>query len=206
MPATPPPSPWDDRFAGPGYLYGTEPNAFLVQQRHRLDRGMSVLAVADGEGRNGVWLAEQGMKVTSVDGSAVGLQKALTLALRRQVILRTICADLTDWPWPDGTFDAVAAIFIHFPSAVRAAMHAGMIRALKPGGLLLMEAFHKDQLGRTSGGPPVADMLYDTETLRADMTAAGAEIVLLEQVEQELDEGRLHKGAAATIQMVARRL
>lgn len=197
---------WDTRFAGPGFAYGSLPNQFLVTQRYRLDRGMSVLAVADGEGRNGVWLAQQGMTVTGVDSSAVGLQKAMRLALDRDVALRTICADLTDWAWPQGTFDAVVAVFIHFPPSVRAAMHRAMIGALRPGGLLLMEAFHRDQLGRTSGGPPVAEMLYDVAMLRADMAAAGAEVLSVQRVEQTLDEGRLHKGEAVTVQLVARRL
>jgi SAM-dependent methyltransferase len=194
---------WDDRYDRQDYAYGTEPNAFLVSQRWRLERGMRVLAVADGEGRNGVWLAQQGMRVTSVDGSAVGLQKALKLALARGVALQTTCADLLSWDWPVAAYGAVAAVFIHFPPEDRAAMHRAMLGAVKPGGVILMEAFRPAQLGRTSGGPPVRAMLYDAATLRGDF--ADADILELEEVETELDEGPLHRGPAATVRLVARR-
>lgn len=194
---------WDDRYGGRDYAYGTEPNAFLVSQRWRLDPGQEVLAVADGEGRNGVWLAQQGMKVTSVDASAVGLQKALRLALARGVMLRTTCADLLDWAWPCGTFDAVVSVFLHFPPAHRAAIHRAMLNAVRPGGLVILEAFRPEQLCLGSGGPPVREMLYDAATLRADF--ADAEIVTLEDADPDLDEGPLHQGRAATVRLVARR-
>lgn len=194
---------WDERYDRADYVYGTEPNAFLVRQRWRLERGMRVLAVADGEGRNGVWMAQQGMKVMSVDTSPIGLRKALKLALARGVALQTTCADLRTWDWPQGTFDAVAAVFIHFDSADRAAMHRAMLNAVRPGGLVLLEAFRPEQLGRGSGGPPVRDMLIDAATLRADF--AEAEILEMEEVETYLDEGPFHAGPAATVRMIARR-
>lgn len=194
---------WDERYDRADFAYGTEPNAFLVGQRWRLERGMAVLAVADGEGRNGVWLAQQGMKVTSVDGSAVGLRKALGLALTRGVILRTICADLVDWDWPQGTYDAVASVFLHLPPEHRAAVHRAMLAAVRPGGLVLMEAFAPAQLAHASGGPRDAAMLYDAALLRADF--AGAEILELQETETDLDEGPLHQGKAATVRLVARR-
>ncbi|MQX38511.1 class I SAM-dependent methyltransferase [Roseospira navarrensis] len=134
---------WDDRYAAsPRHLYGVEPSAFLTRQRHRLDRRQSVLAVADGEGRNGVWLAGQGLKVHAVDGSAVGLQKAMRLALDRGVNLRTTCADLTDWAWPEGVYDAAVCIFLHLRPEHRRDVHRAMARALRPGGVLILEAFH----------------------------------------------------------------
>lgn len=194
---------WDDRYDRADYAYGTEPNAFLVRQRWRLERGMRILAVADGEGRNGVWLAQQGMKVTSVDASPVGLRKALKLALARGVSLHTACADLRTWDWPVAAFDAVAAVFIHFGPDQRAAMHRAMLEAVRPGGLVLMEAFRPEQLAFASGGPPLREMLYDAATLRSDF--AGADILELEEVETDLDEGPFHAGRAATIRLVARR-
>ncbi|WP_343867632.1 class I SAM-dependent methyltransferase [Caenispirillum bisanense] len=194
---------WDDKFAGRDYVYGTEPNAFLVSQRHRLTPGMEVLAVADGEGRNGVWLAEQGMRVSTVDGSPVAVQKALKLALDRRVTIHAQVADLTDWVWPVAAFDAVAAIFIHFGPDLRRSMHHAMYGALKPGGLLLMEVFHPDQLGRGSGGPPVREMLYDAAILADDFR--GADILHLDEVETDLDEGPLHRGSARVTRLVARR-
>jgi len=133
---------WDRRYqtAGRGFIYGVEPNTFLVRQRHRLERGWSVLAVADGEGRNGVWLAGQGLRAHAVDQSAVGLQKAMRLALDRGVTLTTTCADLTTWDWPVGAHDAVVSIFLHLPPDSRAAVHRAMAGALRPGGVLIMEA------------------------------------------------------------------
>lgn len=194
---------WDDRYDRADYVYGTEPNAFLVGQRWRLERGMRVLAVADGEGRNGVWLAQQGMKVMSVDSSPIGLRKALKLALARGVALQTTCADLRTWDWPQGAFDAVVAVFIHFGSEDRAAMHRAMLNAVRPGGLVMLEAFRPEQLGRASGGPPVRDMLVDAATLGADF--AEAEILEMNDVETDLDEGPFHAGPAATVRMIARR-
>ncbi len=194
---------WDDKFASREYLYGVEPNAFLVSQRHRLRPGMEVLAVADGEGRNGVWLAEQGMRVSTVDGSPVAVRKALKLALDRRVTIHAQVADLADWAWPVAAFDAVAAVFIHFGPDLRRSMHHAMYGALKPGGLVLMEVFHPDQLGRGSGGPPVREMLYDAATLAEDFR--GAEVLHLEEVETDLDEGPLHRGAASVTRLVARR-
>lgn len=196
---------WDEKYSIPTHAYGTEPNAYLVSQRHRLERGMEVLSVADGEGRNGVWLAQQGMRVTTVDGSAVAVQKALKLALDRRVNIRAQVADLTDWQWPVATFDAVVAIFIHFPPEIRRDMHHAMYAALKPGGLLIMEGFHPAQrdLGLTSGGPPVREMLFDADTLAADFQ--GMEILDLTEAAPVLDEGPLHQGEARTTRMVARR-
>jgi len=185
-------------------MYGVEPNAFLVRQRHWLEPGQSVLAVADGEGRNGVWLAGQGMRVHSVDGSAVGLQKAMQLALDRGVSLRTTCADLTEWDWPVGTYDAVVCIFLHLGPENRAALHRAMAGALKPGGVLILEAFHPRQLAFGSGGPPVASMLYETEALAADF-AGMLDLDVLEDGEVTLDEGPHHQGRAHTTRLVGHR-
>lgn len=194
---------WNSRYAEPGYAYGTEPNTFLVSQQHRLRPGMKALAVADGEGRNGVWLASQGLDVLSVDASEVGLAKARELAADRGVRLRTERADLTTWAWPEAEYDVVAAIFIHFPPEVRARVHRAMLAALRPGGLLILEAFTPEQLNYKSGGPPVAAMLYTADMLRIDF--AGAEIVVLEETITELAEGQYHRGPAAVVRLVARR-
>jgi len=194
---------WNRRYAEPGFAYGTEPNAFLVTQRAFLKPGMKALAVADGEGRNGVWLAQQGLDVMSVDASAVGLQKAQQLAADRGVSLRTEQVELTAWTWPVATFDIVAAIYIHFPPAVRAAMHRAMFNTLKPGGILILEAFTPDQLKYRSGGPPVAEMLYTRDMLRIDF--AGAEILQLDELVTDLAEGKYHRGPGAVVRLVLRR-
>lgn len=194
---------WDERFGEPGYAYGVEPNAFLAGCRHLLRPGMSALAVADGEGRNGVWLAERGLEVLSVDASAVGLAKARALAAQRGVGLNTEQADLTVWEWPTERYDVVAAIFIHFPPESRARMHQAMFGALKAGGLLILEAFTPEQLRYKSGGPPVKEMLYTAAMLREDFPEG--ETLLLEEKLTELAEGAYHRGQAAVVRLILRR-
>lgn len=194
---------WDRRYDVPDYVYGTEPNAFLVSKRHLLRPGMTALAVADGEGRNGVWLAEQGLDVLAVDGSPVAIEKARALAAARGVVLRFEVADLLAWAWPTAGFDLVVAIFIHFMPEVRARMHAAMVQALKPGGLLIMENFTPRQLEYGTGGPPVREMLCTPEMLRADFR--GTEILELEETVTALREGRYHCGPAAVVRLVLRR-
>ncbi len=195
---------WEQRFADDKYAYGQQPNDFLVSQRHRLKPAMKVLAVADGEGRNGVWLAEQGLNVLSVDVSKNGLAKAQALAAERDVTLRTHCTDLAQWDWPQAEYDAVIAIFIHFMPDIRPRLHAAMLQTLKPGGLLVMEVFHKEQLAYESGGPPVEAMLYTQELLRHDF--ADAEIDFMEHGIVNLNEGVYHQGEASTIRMLVKRI
>ena len=194
---------WDRRYGESGFAYGTEPNAFLVSQCDRLPRSGRALAVADGEGRNGVWLAQQGLEVLSVDSSGVGLQKARALAAERGVAITTEQADLFAWAWPGAAFDCVVSVFAHFPPAERPRMHRAMFDALKPGGLLLLEAFNPNQLQYQSGGPPVLEMLYAAVMLRGDF--AGAEVLLLEECVTDLKEGPYHHGPGAVVRMVARR-
>ncbi|MBI3778960.1 MAG: class I SAM-dependent methyltransferase [Gammaproteobacteria bacterium] len=211
---------WNSRFSEPGYAYGTEPNAFLTTQTRHFQPGMKALAVADGEGRNGVWLAQQGLDVLSVDGSEVGLRKARELAQSRGVSIHTELAELTRWQWPENAFDIVVAIFIHFPPEHRARMHANMLRALKPGGVLIMEAFTPEQLEYKTGGPPVREMLYSVEMVCSDFdipacaevaqgkspgTTPVTEILLLQQTVTELHEGPYHRGQAAVVRLVVKR-
>jgi len=194
---------WNARYGEPGFAYGTEPNAFLVAQKNLLRPGMKALAVADGEGRNGVWLAQQGLEVLSVDASEVGLRKAQQLAADRGVKLRTDRVDLTAWSWPEQEFDVVAAIFVHFPPEVRARLHRRMFEALRPGGTLILEAFTPAQLSYKSGGPPVLEMLYTADMLRIDF--AGAEILQIEECITDLEEGKYHRGPGAVVRLVLRR-
>jgi cyclopropane fatty-acyl-phospholipid synthase-like methyltransferase len=194
---------WDTRYGEPGYAYGTEPNAFLVSKAHLLKSGMTALAVADGEGRNGVWLASQGLDVLSVDSSDVGLRKARELAASRGVAIRTVQADLGRWPWPHAAFDVVVSIFAHFAPELRARLHQAMLVALKPGGLLILEAFTPEQLNYASGGPRAPEMLYTAGMLRADF--AGGEVLELTETHAELAEGRYHSGLAAVVRLVVRR-
>lgn len=194
---------WNSRYAEPGYAYGTEPNAFLVSQKKYLKPGAKALAVADGEGRNGVWLAQQGLDVLSVDASGVGLRKAQELAAERGVKIQIEKVDLATWSWPELKFDVVVAIYIHFPPEVRSRMHRCLFAALKPGGVLILEAFTPAQLNYKSGGPPVVEMLYTADMLRVDF--AGSEILLMEEAVTELAEGKYHHGPAAVVRLVLRR-
>ncbi len=195
---------WDRRFADEGYLFGERPNAFLERQRERLPASGRALAVADGEGRNGVWLAQQGLRVLAVDASAVGQEKARKLAKARGVKLEFELADLAGWTWPSAAFDVVAAIFVQFAGPdLRAAMFRGMKEALKPGGLLLLEGYRPAQLGYRTGGPPIEENLYTEALLREAF--ADMEVLELRAYDAAIEEGRGHNGMSALIDLVARK-
>jgi SAM-dependent methyltransferase len=195
---------WDRRYAQPDYLFGTEPNAFLARQIGRLQPGWRALAVADGEGRNGVWLAEQGLSVRSIDSSAVAQDKARSLARARGVEMEVDLVDLDAWTWPQAEFDLVAAIFIQFaPPDLRARLFADMARALKPGGLLLLEGYRPEQIAYGTGGPSLSQNLYTEALLREAF--ADLEILDLLAYDAEVQEGAGHHGRSALIDLVARR-
>lgn len=195
---------WDERYDTDAYIFGEAPNAFLASQRERLTGYRNALAVADGEGRNGVWLAEQGLAVTSFDASPVGLEKARRLAGKRGVSLTTELADIADYAWAEGRFDVVVGIFFQFaPPTMRDAIFAGMIRTLAPGGLLLVEGYGPRQMQYRTGGPGILDQLY-TEELLADRFSA-LEIIELRSYDAELTEGSRHSGLSALVDLVARK-
>jgi cyclopropane fatty-acyl-phospholipid synthase-like methyltransferase len=203
---------WDERYAGEEFHFGTEPNEFLVSQKSLLKPGMSCLAVADGEGRNGVWLAEQGLQVLSVDASTVALSKAKKLAEQRGVTLRFEQVDLMQNNWPvlsnveggENSFDVVVAIFIQFaPPGMREQMFAHIKRCLKPGGLLLLQGYTPRQLEYKTGGPSQAENLYTELMLRKEF--ADMEIMHLSEHDAVISEGEGHSGMSALIDMVARK-
>jgi SAM-dependent methyltransferase len=195
---------WNARFAADDYYFGTEPNRFLREHAALLPKSGRVLAVADGEGRNGVWLAQRGLDVLSIDFSPVALAKAAKLAGERGVKLSTEEADLDTWVWPDAAFETVAAIFIQFAGPVlRDRIFAGLKRALKPGGLLLLQGYRPKQLEYKTGGPPIAENLYTEELLRAAF--ADLNILELRSHDDAIREGRGHDGMSALIDLVARR-
>ena len=195
---------WNDRFSSEAYLFGTAPNAFLVSQRPLLQPGTTVLAVADGEGRNGVWLAEQGLDVLSVDFSPTALEKAKSLARERGVTLQTLQADIITWEWPEAEFDVVVGIFFQFVGpAERADIFAGMRKALKPGGLLLIEGYGPKQLEYKTGGPSELENLYTEELLGKEF--AGFSELTIRSYDSVLSEGIRHVGMAALVDLVARK-
>jgi len=193
---------WDARYAEPGWAFGTEPNDFLREHAHHLPRGR-VLCLAEGEGRNAVWLAGLGYDVTGVDRSAAGLEKASALARERGVPLATVCADLATFPIEPGAWQGIVSIFAHVPRSVRAPMHAAVVAGLAPGGVFLLEAYRPDQIGRGTGGPSEDDRLLDLARLRAEL--GSLEWLLAREVERDVVEGRCHTGPASVVQLVARR-
>jgi cyclopropane fatty-acyl-phospholipid synthase-like methyltransferase len=188
---------WDDRFSREEPVYGTSPNTYLQAQSARLKPGMNVLVPGDGYGRNGIWLAQQGLHVHTVDVSSVGVARARKAAATAGVEMQIENADLTTWNWPEAQYDMVSSIFLHLFPADRHAVHAKMLRALKPGGFVVLEAFTPGQLQFTSGGPKVVDLLYTAEILRDDF--AGADFEELEEAIVDIDEGPMHRGRAAVV-------
>jgi SAM-dependent methyltransferase len=195
---------WNERFSAPDYIFGTAPNAFLAANAARLKRGQSALCVADGEGRNSVWLAGQGLEVTAFDFSPPALEKARSLAATRGVQVRYELASVYDWRWPASAFDMVAAIFVQFADPpMRSFMFERMARALKPGGLLLIEGYTPGQLQYGTGGPKQVEQLYTETLLRQSFP--DFEVLELREYEAELDEGSRHRGMSAVIDFVARK-
>jgi len=192
---------WETRFRPPGYVFGKEPNAFLKSQAGRLRGRKTALSVADGEGRNGVWLAEQGLDVLAIDFSATALAKARALADERGVNLRTEVADVTAWRFPEATFDVAVSIFtqVVFPPE-RAAFFANLKRTLKPGGLLLLQGYRPEQLKYRTGGPPEVERLYTRAILEAGFGDM-AELDIREH-DSAINEGTGHVGMSALIDLV----
>ena len=198
---------WDQRYAGESFAYGETANAFLRDQRARLRAGMRALVPGDGEGRNGVWLAEQGLIVDTLDLSQHGVAKARALAAARGVALNAVHADALRWDWPREAYDVIALIFLHLVAPERRALHAHAVAALKRGGLIVLEAFRPEQIARQAagarGGPRDANLLYRLEDLRADFAAL--EMIELAEADADLDEGSLHVGPSAVVRAIARR-
>lgn len=195
---------WQTRFGTSDYIFGKEPNAFLKAQAHRLPASGSALSIADGEGRNGVWLAQQGLDVLAVDFSPAALEKSRALAAERGVRLRTEVADVTTWRWPAAAFDVVVAIFVQvvFPTE-RTAFFANLKRVLKPDGLLLMQGYRTEQLTFRTGGPPEAERLY-TRALLQEAFDDMAQLDISEH-DSAISEGTAHIGMSALIDLVARK-
>jgi SAM-dependent methyltransferase len=195
---------WNERFGVEDYHYGTAPNAFLASQAHLLRPGMRALCVADGEGRNSVWLAEQGLDVTAFDFSPRGIAKARRLAAERGVAVHHRLADIYAWDWGAHAYDLVVAIFIQFsPPREREKVFAGLARALAPGGCLVLQGYTPRQLEYGTGGPPHAENMY-TERLLRD-AFCDLEILHLAELDDIVREGKRHNGMSALIDLVARR-
>jgi SAM-dependent methyltransferase len=191
---------WDERFLEPGYAYGTEPNEFLVSVADRIPEGR-VLCLAEGEGRNAVFLASRGHEVTAVDTSRVGLAKAQALADQRGVQLETVHADLGEIEIESGAFTGIVSIFCHLAPPVRAALHERCLRGLAPGGAFVLEGFAPRQLELGTGGPRSRELLMELGIIRQELPGLRYEVA--RELERRLDEGRYHRGTAAVVQILA---
>ncbi len=194
---------WDERYSSEDFVYGTEPNAFLAAEADRIAAGGRVLTLAEGEGRNAVFLAQQGFQVTGLDASAVGLKKAERLARERGVNVTLEVVDLAEADLGEACCDAVVSIFAHLPPRLRCDVHRRVVRALKPGGILLLEAYTPEQIGRGTGGPPSAELMMSAETLLQEFD--GLEFERLQECEREVVEGHGHTGTGAVVQVIARK-
>ena len=195
---------WEARFAAPGYHFGTEPNAFLKSKADLLKPGQKALSIADGEGRNGVFLAEQGLDVVTMDFSPTALAKARALAKQRGVTIRAEQADLDTWQWPVEAFDVVAAIFFQFCAPpLRAKVFANIKRALKPGGLLLMEGYSPSSASTKPAAPP----RWRTFTPASCWKNRSSDFSSVEiaEYDREIHEGPGHGGMSALIDLVGRK-
>lgn len=193
---------WDQRYSSDGYAYGTKPNDFLMAMSDRLPAG-KVLCLAEGEGRNAVWLAEQGYQVTAVDASEVGLQKARQLAEMRGVHITTLHAELEDFEVEPQYWDAIISIFCHLAPELRRKVHHRCVQGLRPDGLMLVEAYTPAQLEYKTGGPPSSVMMMDKTSISAELV--GLEFIHLLECEREIHEGDFHHGMGAVIQVLARK-
>lgn len=193
---------WNERYAGDDYVYGTEPNSFLAEHAKLL--AGPVLSLGEGEGRNAVFLASLGLEVLGVDLSEVGLAKAQKLAAAKGVSIRTAVTDLATYDPPPNSFGAVISIFAHLPGAIRARLYPQIERSLKPGGILLLEAYTLAQLPKTAGGPKDPDMLMSAAGLRREF--AHLEVVLARELDRDVKEGG-HRlgGVGSVVQFIARR-
>ena len=192
---------WNERYGGEEFAYGKEPNTFLEENSDQV--GHKVLCLAEGEGRNAVFLAKQGSKVTCIDYAEEGLKKAQQLAKANDVNITTICADLSHVDLEKNEWDTMIIIFGHFPPDLRKRVHRQIYAALRSGGTLILEAYHKDQLNYKTGGPMNPDMLYSKEELEADFSEFD-ELEIKECI-REVNEGEFHHGQAAVIQVIGRK-
>ncbi len=193
---------WDQRYSGDDYFYGTAPNDFLAEQADKIPSG-PVLCLAEGEGRNAVHLAGLGFPVTAVDSAIEGLRKTERLARERGVDVECIHADLAQFDLGQDRWAGIVSIFAHLPPSLRRQVHAAIPKALRPGGMLLLEAYTPAQLQQGTGGPPVAELMMTANTLREELP--GLVFEHLVELERGIVEGQGHTGTGAVVQAIAQR-
>ena len=195
---------WDSRYGEPGFAYGTEPNEFLAENAERyLPPKGEILSLAEGEGRNAVFLASRGFRVTGVDSSAVGLAKARALAAERGVHIETVVEDLARFDLGVDRWDGIVSIWCHNPPEVRTRLHRSVVAALRPGGVLLLESYTPKQLDYKTGGPRTPELMMTAAGAREEL--AGLELIVAEEKLREVHEGTYHDGTSAVLQVIARK-
>jgi len=193
---------WDDRYNTNEYIFGTDPNAFLVSVTDQIPKGR-VLCIAEGEGRNGVHLSRKGYDVTAVDGSSVALQKAEKLAESYGVKIKTITADLAEYQIKKNSWDAVIAIFCHLPPDLRKEVHKQAVNGLRPGGVLVLEAYTPDQLDYETGGPGDVQLLMNLYKLKEEFE--GLEFIIGREIVRDVIDGDQIVGKSAVVQILAKK-
>jgi Tellurite resistance protein TehB. len=191
---------WNQRYAVDDYVYGKAPNDFLREQHGAIPKG-KVLCLAEGEGRNAVYLASLGYEVWAVDASSVGRDKALKLAKEMNVSLNYEVADLAEYDLGNNEWSGIVSIFCHLPPALRESLHRRVVAALKPGGVILLEGYRPDQLEFGTGGPPSKELMMSAQQLQSDFSLLS--VVHLQELERDVTEGICHTGEGAVVQMVA---
>lgn len=194
---------WDERYSDEEYAYGKKPNDFLVEAAHHIPKGR-VLCLAEGEGRNAVYLARQGYQVVAVDSSSVGMRKADALAKEHGVEIETVVADLDNFEIEAGAWDGIVSIFCHLPPAIRHTLHEKLVAGLRPGGVLVLEAYTPEQLKFKTGGPADAQLTMNLDSLRQELTGLDFEHAL--EIERDIHEGLYHNGRGEVVQLIARKV
>lgn len=191
---------WDKRYSQPGYAYGTKANDFLAASSRQIQQGW-VLSLAEGEGRNAVYLASLGYKVTAVDSSAVGLEKAQKLAHSQGVTIKTVVSDLMDFDIRPGMWQGIVSIFCHLPPQIRIELHRRCTAGLAEGGAFILEGFSLRQLEYQTGGPKNPELLFELSSLQRELSSLS--FVEAREIERSLQEGSYHTGMAAVVQILA---
>ncbi len=191
---------WDEKYSEAEYIYGTQPNTFLKENYAAIPLG-DVLCLAEGEGRNAVFLAKQGYRVTAVDSSLVGLKKAEKLAEKNGCSIEFIHADLEVYDPGLEKWDGIVSIFCHIPLHIRKQLHKNIVQALNYKGVFLLEAYTSAQLAHGTGGPPTEELMMSAELLREELN--GLEFTYLQELERDVVEGSYHSGLGAVVQAIA---
>ncbi|GHB69705.1 SAM-dependent methyltransferase [Psychrosphaera saromensis] len=195
---------WDKRYSNEEFAYGTEANDFLKSEFAQIPKGGKVLCLAEGEGRNAVFLAKQGYQVTAVDQSPVGLVKAKNFASQNGVEISTIVADLNDYDLGENTWDGIVSIAAHVPPFLRKKLHTQVVKSLKADGIFILEAYTERHLEMDGvGGPPNKELLMSLKELTIELN--GLEFVIGQEVDRHISEGKFHQGESSVVQIVARK-